>query len=378
VTPAPPAPVRLGIAGCGNVLGAYWPVIEQLRHQGRVEVVACSAPERHRARVAELGISGFEVSYESFLANSDLDGVLILTPMQQHADMAEAALRAGKHVLVEKPMATDLDSARRLVHLARHHQRVLCCAPFTVLSPTFQHLARRIDQGDLGKIVAGRGRYGWAGPDWTDWFYRPGGGALFDLGVYNLTTLTGWLGPARRVTAMAGVAVPQRMIRGSPITVEAEDNIQVILDFGDGCLATVLAGFNLQQYRGPAIELYGTEGTLNLLGDDWDPRRLRTVAQCGGLLGMAQGNPPRLALDRRTPALGGMHPNWGGSAGVSRSRAPCPGDHGPSPGLGARRPVPPGREPLRPSARSRGFAQRGGPTESMIEREPNKRPCLPG
>lgn len=271
MTPAPPAPVRLGIAGCGNVLGAYWPVIEQLRHQGRVEVVACSAPERHRARVAELGISGFEVSYESFLANSDLDGVLILTPMQQHADMAEAALRAGKHVLVEKPMATDLDSARRLVHLARHHQRVLCCAPFTVLSPTFQHLARRIDQGDLGKIVAGRGRYGWAGPDWTDWFYRPGGGALFDLGVYNLTTLTGWLGPARRVTAMAGVAVPQRMIRGSPITVEAEDNIQVILDFGDGCLATVLAGFNLQQYRGPAIELYGTEGTLNLLGDDWDP-----------------------------------------------------------------------------------------------------------
>lgn len=167
----------------------------------------------------------------------------------------------------------------------RDQRRSLCCAPFTVLSPTFQTLARRIDRGDLGRIVAGRGRYGWAGPDWTDWFYRPGGGALFDLGVYNLTTLTGWLGPARRVTAMTSIAVPQRVVRGATITVEAEDNAQLILDFGDGCLVTVLAGFAIQQYRGPAIEPYGTEGTLNLLGDDWDPdgyELWRNAAGCRG------------------------------------------------------------------------------------------------
>ncbi|MCC7374942.1 MAG: Gfo/Idh/MocA family oxidoreductase [Verrucomicrobiales bacterium] len=271
MNPASPAPARLGIAGCGNVLGAYWPVVERLRHQGHAEVVACCAPERHRPRAADLGIKRFDVSYEEFLANPEVDGVLILTPMQEHASMTEAALQSGKHVLVEKPMATDLPTARRLVELARTQRRSLCCAPFTVLSPTFQTLARRIDRGDLGRIVAGRGRYGWAGPDWTDWFYRPGGGALFDLGVYNLTTLTGWLGPARRVTAMTSIAVPQRVVRGATITVEAEDNAQLILDFGDGCLVTVLAGFAIQQYRGPAIELYGTEGTLNLLGDDWDP-----------------------------------------------------------------------------------------------------------
>jgi integrase len=86
-------------------------------------------------------------------------------------------------------------------------------------------------RGDIGPVVGARGRYGWAGPDWTDWFYKHGGGALFDLGVYNLTTLTGWLGPVRRVTAMTGVAVPQRTVSGQSVRVEAEDNAQVLLDF---------------------------------------------------------------------------------------------------------------------------------------------------
>ncbi|MBL9138150.1 MAG: Gfo/Idh/MocA family oxidoreductase [Verrucomicrobiales bacterium] len=271
MSPASITPVRLGIAGFGNVLGAYWPVVERLRHLGHAQVIAGTAPERHRFRAADLGIPRFDISYVDFLNNSEVDAVIVLTPMQDHASMVRAALEAGKHVLVEKPLATDLDSARQLIELARTQRRLLCCAPFTVLSPTFQTIARRIDRGDLGRVVAGRGRYGWAGPDWTGWFYKKGGGALFDLGVYNLTTLTGWLGPARRVTAMSGVAIPQRLVRGTPTAVESEDNVQVILDFGDGCLVTVFAGFTVQQYRGPGIELYGTEGTLNLLGDDWDP-----------------------------------------------------------------------------------------------------------
>jgi len=155
--------------------------------------------------------------------------------------------------------------------LARSSSRLLMCAPFTLLSPTFQTLSRRVRRGDIGKVVSARGRYGWGGPDWTDWFYKTGGGALFDLGVYNLTTLTGLLGPARRVTAMAGVAVPERVVRGKPVQVEAEDNAHVLLDFGGGCFAAVTTGFSIQQYRGPGLELFGTEGTLYMLGDDWDP-----------------------------------------------------------------------------------------------------------
>ena len=53
--------------------------------------------------------------------------------------------------------------------------------------------------------------YGWAGPDWAPWYYQRGGGSLFDLGVYNITSLTGLLGPARRIMAMAGIAIPERV-----------------------------------------------------------------------------------------------------------------------------------------------------------------------
>jgi predicted dehydrogenase len=264
--------VRLGMAGCGNVAGAYLTLAERLQRSGQAEIVALHGAEKHRRRAREeWRIPAFHTDYAEMLARPDVDAVVILTPMPEHAPMAKAALLAGKHVLVEKPMATNLDDARDLVATARHCQRHLVCAPFTVLSPTFQAIARRLRRGDIGRVVSARGRYGWAGPDWTDWFYKPGGGALFDLGVYILTTLTGWLGPVRRVMAMTGVAIPERMIQGRPVRVEADDNTQVLLDFGGARFASLTTGFTLQQYRGPSIELFGTEGTLNLSGDDWDP-----------------------------------------------------------------------------------------------------------
>jgi predicted dehydrogenase len=267
-----PPPIRLGIVGCGNVFGAYIALAERLRHKGVADVVAlCGREHQRTAAQAAWPSAKFLTDYSALLASNGLDAVVLLTPMALHAPMAKAALEARKHVLVEKPLALELNEARELISLAREKQRLFLAAPFTVLSPTFQTIARRLQRGDIGRVVSARGRYGWAGPDWTDWFYKPGGGALFDLGVYNLTTLTGWLGPVRRVTAMMGAAVPQRLVRGQPTPVEADDNSQVLLDFGNNCFAVVTTGFTLQQYRGPGLELFGTEGTIYLLGDDWDP-----------------------------------------------------------------------------------------------------------
>src|SRR5438552_1207226 len=78
-------------------------------------------------------------------------------------------------------------------------------------------------------------------------------------------------GAARRVTAMGGTAIPERVVNGRRIRVEADDNAHVLLDFGDSRFAVVTTGFTLQKYRSPAIEVYGDEGTIQLLGDDWAP-----------------------------------------------------------------------------------------------------------
>ena len=191
--------------------------------------------------------------------------------MNEHGALTRAALEAGKHVLVEKPLATDLDEAHALVELSRTTPGVLVCAPHVLLSPTFRAIFTAVRDGAIGRLVSARARYGWAGPWWGEWFYRPGGGSLFDLGVYNVTSLCALFGPARRVTAMVGTAIPERQVNGRRIAVEADDNAHVLLDFGGARFGVVTTGFTMQRYRSPAIELYGTEGTAQLLGDDWAP-----------------------------------------------------------------------------------------------------------
>ena len=150
------------------------------------------------------------------LARADVDVVLILTGMQSHGPLTRDALNAGKHVLVEKPMSMDLAEAADLVALARVSKGQLVCAPHVTLSRTYQDMWRHIHGGDIGRPLTARGFYGWAGPDWDPFFYEPGGGPMFDLGVYNITTLTGLLGPAKRVMAMAGIAIPERIVNNSP------------------------------------------------------------------------------------------------------------------------------------------------------------------
>src|SRR6266496_150827 len=133
------SPVRIGIVGCGNVLGAYLAVTERLRQKGWAAVTTLCAGEKHRRRARDdFHVPNFETEYSALLARPDVDAIVILTPMSQHGAMAKAALGAGKHVLVEKPMAVSLAEAAELVALAATAPGYLVCAPFTTLSPTFQ------------------------------------------------------------------------------------------------------------------------------------------------------------------------------------------------------------------------------------------------
>ena len=268
-----PAPVRLGIVGCGSVSQAYLTQAGPMARQGQVELVAaCDVmPDRARALQGKFGIRRVAEHYLDIVNAADIDLVLILTSMPEHGPISRAALEAGKHVLVEKPMAVSLDEAAELVALARKSPGYLLPAPHVILSPTYQTIWKRLQRGDIGPVFSARGLYGWSGPEWGKWFYEPGGGPLFDLGVYNITSLTGLLGPAKRVMAMTGVAIPERVVDGEPMRVETEDNAQVLIDFGQACFAVVTTGFIFQQYRRPALELYGARGTIQMLGDDWEP-----------------------------------------------------------------------------------------------------------
>jgi len=133
----------------------------------------------------------------------------------------------------------------------------------------------------VGDIAFARVRSSHAGPGggtepWPldpSWFYRDGSGPLFDMGVYGIHEITGLLGPARRVTAFAGITDPTRTVRfgpfaGTVMPVDTPDNYLFMLDFGNSCFAVVDATFNVHASKSPKVEVFGRKGVLNIYTPD--------------------------------------------------------------------------------------------------------------
>lgn len=268
-------PIRIGVLGLGSVFDKYGRLLEELGLEGRVQVTAVfdPRPDIRKDQADRFGIPDIVASPEDLVSRDDVDAVLVLTSMNEHGALGAAAYAAGKHVLIEKPMATSLAEAARLIELSQSSRQLMVCAPHVLLSPTYREMHRRLRAGAIGDVKLARALYGWSGPWWGQWFYKAGGGALFDLGVYNVTSLCGFLGPVRRVTALVGTAIPERVVDGEMTKVEVNDNAHILLDFGDQVYAAVTTGFTIQKYgHAPAIELFGLSGSMNMFGDDWAPR----------------------------------------------------------------------------------------------------------
>ena len=219
--------MRIGVIGPESVSEEYVPRIRRLNVEGSPceVVIACDLRPGLAELARDWAIPAFTTDYRDALARSDVDVALVLTAMQSHGQITRDALNAGKHVLVEKPMSIDLAEAAELVALAQVSKSHLVCPPNVALSLTYQDMWRHIQAGDIGQPLSACGLYGWSGPNWGRWFYEPGGGPMYDLGVYNVTTLTGLLGPCRWVMSMTGLAIPERMVDNRKITVQTDDKI---------------------------------------------------------------------------------------------------------------------------------------------------------
>jgi len=208
------------------------------------------------------------------LDEADIDMVVNLTDIFHHVPVSMAALQAGKHVYTEKPLAPTVQEANSLIEEAEKNKVKLACAPPFFLHPAIHQGKEIISSGIIGKICFARGHGSHAGIDaiegWqTDakWFIKKGAGPAFDMGVYPLTVLTGIIGPAKRVTAFSGIAIPERVISGG-ITkgmiqkTEAHDNTLLLLDFGSSTFAAVDPTICVRAVKGASYEFYGSEGGL--------------------------------------------------------------------------------------------------------------------
>jgi predicted dehydrogenase len=275
----PAEKIRVGIIGCGSVSGQYLPHLSKSAH---VELVsACDIiVDRAYQQARQFAIPHVYPNIDLMLSGAPFDLLVNLTDMQEHERLNKKALLAGKHVWSEKPMANTYRAGKELLELAREKKLRIWGAPAVVNSPQFAFMSRTIQAGTLGKVAAAHAHYGHLGPTWSSFFYETGGGSLPDLGVYNLATLTGLLGPARSVTAMTSIVTKERIIDGKgKITVQAEDNAMVIMDHGGGTLSHVQCGFNYFDPYGHGgkgqdrhtISIWGTKGNMGLVGYDWAP-----------------------------------------------------------------------------------------------------------
>ncbi|MFD4566992.1 Gfo/Idh/MocA family protein [Streptomyces sp. NPDC058467] len=284
-------PLNIGIVGAGKISGAYLSTLEKLTS---VRLTAVTDLDRGRAQAVAEQVGpqvGVVDSVADLVARDDVDAVLNLTIPAAHAEVALAALAAGKHVYGEKPLAANRKEAGAVLEAAATAGLRVGSAPDTVLGTGTQTARKAVDDGLIGRPVAATAFMTTAGhekwhPD-PEFYYQPGGGPLLDMGPYYLSALVHLLGPVVKVTGASSRPRTERVIGSGPraghtFSVEIDTHVTGVLEHADGALSTLVMSFDIKAARLPRIEVHGTEASLSVpdpngfdgtveihRGDDW-------------------------------------------------------------------------------------------------------------
>lgn len=281
-------PVRVGIVGCGAIVGQYLDTIDRLTS---VELVAVSDRDNARSEAVAASRAGVRaLGVDALLADDDVDVVLNLTVPAAHAEVGRRVVAAGKHLYGEKPLAATTAEAVEVLEAARAAGVLVGCAPDTVLGTGVQTARKAVDDGLIGApifatatmITAGHERWH---PD-PDFYYVPGGGPLMDMGPYYVTTLVTLLGPVVSVVGAGSRTRSERTIATGPrageaVPVTTDTHVSAVLTHSSGALSTLVMSFDGVATRAPNIEVHGETGSLVLPDPNYfdGEVRLRALGQ---------------------------------------------------------------------------------------------------
>jgi predicted dehydrogenase len=262
--------MKVGIIGTGNISSAYFKTAKLV---DSYELVACADlnVELAKAKAAENGVPK-GCSVDELLHDPNIELVINLTIPMAHAQVYLKALENGKHVYGEKPLSVTREEGKAVMDLANAKGLRVGSAPDTFLGNGIQTCIELIDSGVIGTPVGatafmiGRGPEHWHPA--PEFYYKLGGGPMFDMGPYYLTALVAMLGPIRQVTGMTRISYPERTILSQPkagekIVVDTPTHVTGLLQFESGPIGTIVTSFDA--FGGtslPRIEVYGSEGTL--------------------------------------------------------------------------------------------------------------------
>ena len=261
--------VRFALIGCGMI--AEFHVGALARTPGaRLVGVYGNVAEQRRAFAETHAIREYG-SLESLLADPEIDAVCVLTPSGTHAELAEKAMRAGKHAVVEKPVALNGDECGRLLAASRATGKLCCPISQLRFSSAARAVKRAIDGGLIGRPVLAtldmkyyRSPAYYAQSDWRGTFAGDGGGALMNQGIHGVDLLRYFMGDPVWVRARTATLAH---------AIEAEDTAAAAVRFAGGALGVITAATSAAPGSPRRIEIAGDKGTVALEEDAiarWD------------------------------------------------------------------------------------------------------------
>lgn len=297
---------RIGVIGLGVISRVY---LDTLIGHPAVRVTAVADLDATRsAAVAAAHPDVRAVGVEELLSFEDVDTVLDLTVPAAHAEISLAAVRNGKNVYGEKPLTVELADAHTVLETARRNGVRVGCAPDTVLGTGVQTARAAVESGAVGRPQFATAIMVNSGPErWhprPHFYYSPGGGPLFDMGPYYLTTLVHLLGPVRAVTGAGSRLRAERVIESGPHTgevvpVQVDSHVTGVLEHTNGVLTTLTTSFDGVETTAAPLEIHGDRGTLAVPDPNWfegevrlrglDDKDWRTVSPSAGYVDGARG-----------------------------------------------------------------------------------------
>jgi predicted dehydrogenase len=268
--------VGVGIIGCGDILDAY--LVGLRRFSTPVEVVRLADVELDRAVAGARRHSVPEAGdVDALWKDEDVEVVVSLTPPKVHHEIIRDGAAAGKRVYTEKPLSANTSLARAALAAAKDAGILVGSAPDTFLGSAAQTARQAIDRGDIGNVIAvsafapyNRAERRHPTPEFL---FQAGAGPLLDIPPYHLTWLVHLLGPVTGVAGLSTRSAPLRRIRRDgqivDVPIETDTHVTSILEFSSGVLGTFIGSFDIWNHRLPAIEVYGSVGTLSLPHPNW-------------------------------------------------------------------------------------------------------------
>jgi predicted dehydrogenase len=261
--------VKIGIIGCGKI--AQTRHLPEYAHNPHVQLVGYYDKNLERAKEIsqQYGGTAYE-SYFDLLNNPDIDAVSVCVENRNHAEITNAALYAGKHVLCEKPMAVTLQQCESMVAAAERNGRRLMIDHNMRFCPVHRRAKELLDQGIIGDVITFRtvmgtsGREGWS-VDAGSWYFdkdKAAMGALADLGIHKVDLMQYLTGQKVVETTAKVLTLNKRNDEGRLIGVD--DNALCILRMSGGAVGTLAASWTVYGKECKSTCLYGTKGIMRI------------------------------------------------------------------------------------------------------------------